>query len=403
MTGQWGGRTSLFFSYTHLSHDLTTGLLVALLPFIRQDFGLDYLQSGLLVSAFSLTSGVSQLLGGWVGDRISRKKAIALGLGGIGICATLLGLVPSYYQMLPVLVAMGIFAGFYHPSAVSTLTSHFEPKSRGRIIAMHMLGGSLGFGLGPVLGAVLASKLSWHLAFILLGIPAVVAAILVLTRLKLPPPIEHQEEAASSQAAGYKPTTVWGVFRTAAVIVGLSVPMQLITGPILSFTPLFLVDVHHLSAAAASTWLTIIRIGGMAGSIFGGWLTDKWGRRRAIFLALILFGPVVLLISKLPSGVFLAAAFVLFGWLMSMRETTMQTYMMDSAPPQLRATVFGIYFGFGQEGSSVIQPVAGNFMDMMGIASVYNTIAYASTALSMLALLLAFQKNSIKEPIKTGA
>lgn len=395
---QWGGGTALFFSYTHLSHDLTTGLLVALLPFIRQDLELNYLQSGLLVSAFSLTSGVSQLLGGWVSDRISRNKAIALGLGGVGVSATLLGLAPSYYPMLAILVAMGIFAGFYHPSAVSTLTNYFEPKQRGRVIAMHMLGGSLGFGTGPFLGAVISSSLSWHFAFIFLGIPAVVAALLVLTRLKLPPPIQYPADVASSKVAGQKPASVARVFLSAAGIIGLSVLMQLITGPVMSFIPLFLVDVHHLTAAAASTWLTVVRIGGMVGSLFGGWLTDKWGRRRAILLALILFGPVVLLVSKLPFGVALAAAFVLFGWLMSMRETTMQTYLMDSAPPQLRATVFGIYFGFGQEGSSLVQPLAGNFMDMAGIAGVFNAIAYISTVLSMLALLLFFRKNRIREP-----
>ena len=393
MVRQWGGSTALFFSYTHLSHDLTTGLLVALLPFIRQDLELNYLQAGLLVSAFSLTSGFSQLLGGWVSDRISRKKAIALGLGGVGLSATILGLAQSYYAMLAILVAMGIFAGFYHPSAVSTLTNHFDPKQRGRVIALHMLGGSLGFGISPLLGAIIASNSSWHFAFMFLGLPSLVAALLVFTRLKLPPPIEQPADVAASQSAGQKPTSVGGVFRSAAGVVGLSVPMQLITGPVMSFTPLFLVDVHHLSAAAGSTWLTIIRLGGLVGSLFGGWLTDKWGRRRAILLSLIMFGPVVLLIAKLPFGVFLAAAFVLFGLVMSMRETTMQTYLMDITPPRLRGTVFGIYFGFGQQGSSVIQPVVGNFMDRMGIAGVYNSIAYISAGLSMLTVLFAFKKN----------
>ncbi len=388
---QWGGKLAFFFSYTHLSHDLTTGLLAALLPFIRQDLGLNYLQSGFLISAYSLTSGFSQLLGGWLSDRLSRRKAIALGLGGVGLSALAISFAPSYYAMLAILVAMGILAGFYHPSAVSALTNHFEERRRGRVIALHMLGGSLGFGIGPFLGAIIASNLSWHFAYMFLSFPALVAVPLVFAELKLPPPIERPTDAASSQLARQKPISVWRVFRSTAGIITLSVAMQLITGPVMSFTPLFLVDVHHLSAAAGSTWLAVIRMGGLVGSLFGGWLTDKWGRRRAIFLALIIFGPVIFLLAKLPFGVALATVFILFGCLISMRETTMQTYLMDNTPPQLRATAFGIYFGFGQEGSSVIQPVAGNFMDMIGIAGVFNVIAFISIGLSLLAAVVAYR------------
>jgi len=77
----------------------------------------------------------------------------------------------------------------------------------------------------------------------------------------------------------------------------LSILMALITGPVMSFLPLFLVDIHHLSDSAGSTWVTIIRLGGLLGSLFGGWLADKWGKRNAIFLALVLFGPVVFLLA----------------------------------------------------------------------------------------------------------
>ena len=387
---QWGGKFAFFFTYTHLSHDLITGLLVALLPFIRQDIGLNYLQAGFLVSAYSLTAGFSQFLGGWLSDRLSRRKAIALGLGGVGLCGVAVSFAPSYYAMLAVLVAMGSFAGFYHPSAVSTLTNHFEEQRRGRVIALHMLGGSLGFGIGPFLGAIIASNLSWHLAFMLLALPALLAVPLVFTQLKLTPRVKQPEGTVSSQVTGQKSISVWEVFRSAAGIIAISVAMQLVTGPVMSFIPLFLVDVHHLSAATGSMWVTIIRMGGLVGSLFGGWLTDKWGRRKTIFLALIIFGPVIFLLARLPFGTALAVVFILFGWLMSMRETTMQTYLMDNTPPQIRATVFGIYFGFGQQGSSVIQPVAGNFMDIVGIAGVFNAIALISIGLSVLAVVVAY-------------
>jgi FSR family fosmidomycin resistance protein-like MFS transporter len=385
---RWGGKLALFFTYTHFSHDLATGLLVALLPFIREDLGLNYLQAGFLISAFSITSGLSQFVGGWLSDRLGKQKAIALGLGGIGISAVVIGFASSYYMLLGTLVAMGILAGFYHPSAVSTLTNIFI-GNRGRVISLHMLGGSLGFGIGPLIGALIASKFDWHLAFIILGLPALIALMLVLTKLQLPKQVNPKESLTQVQVSNTKPPGIWQVLRSAASIMSISIAMQLVTGPIMSFTPLFLVDVHNLSPAASSMWISVIRMGGLAGSIFGGWLTDNWGRKRAIFLALIIFGPVVLLLTKLPFGIALTAIFILFGWLMSMRETTMQTYLMDSTPQKIQATVFGIYFGFGQQGSSIIQPVVGDFMDTFGINSVFNTIALISIGLSSVAVIAA--------------
>ncbi|TET68116.1 MAG: hypothetical protein E3J40_01925 [Dehalococcoidia bacterium] len=72
-----------------------------------------------------------------------------------------------------------------------------------------------------------------------------------------------------------------------------------------------------------------------------------------------------------------------------LRQATVQPFLMDSVPSQLRATMFGIYFGLALEGQSLIQPVAGHFMDIFGIAAVFNGIALISVGLSLVALLLA--------------
>ena len=85
----------------------------------------------------------------------------------------------------------------------------------------------------------------------------------------------------------------------------------------------------------------------------------------------------------------LIVIFVLFGMFMNMRPAAMQPLLMDSIPPEVRATVLGIYFGLSMEGMSLIQPVAGHFMDIFGIVQVFNIIALITIALSVGALLLA--------------
>ena len=67
----------------------------------------------------------------------------------------------------------------------------------------------------------------------------------------------------------------------------------------------------------------------------------------------------------------------------------MQIYLMDNSPAHLRATVFGIYFGFGQEGSSIIQPIAGDFMDTWGISKVFSLMSWMMIILSILTLTYA--------------
>ena len=112
-------------------------------------------------------------------------------------------------------------------------------------------------------------------------------------------------------------------------------------------------------------------------------------RRNAIFLVLVATGPVVFLLTKLPFNLALVVIFVIFGLFMQMRQATVQPFLMDSTPPYLRATVFGIYFGLSMEGQSLLQPAVGYFMDIFGAIDVFHVIAFISIGLSLLALFLA--------------
>lgn len=390
---QWGGTTATFFGYTHLSHDLCTGLLVALLPLIRAGLGLSYLQSGLLLSAYTITSGLSQFPGGWLGDRVSRKIVIAIGLGGVSLAALAVGLSTAYYPLLVVLIIMGIFAGAYHPSATSMLSGYFEEAKRGKVIALHMVGGSIGFAIGPVLGGLIGGTLGWRFAFIILGIPALVAAPLVLKKFRQQERVSGGEPvspASTRDGAPAKPT-LGQVLRPVAAITALAILTQLVAGSAMAFIPLYLVDKHNVAPAHAAMLLGVIRGGGIAGSLFGGWLSDKWRRKNAIFLALVATGPILYLLTILPFNPALMVGFVLLGLVMYMRSATIQVHLMDSTPPQLRATVFGIYFGLGMEGMSLVQPVAGHFMDIFGITQVFHIIALISIALSLVVLLLVIR------------
>ena len=167
--------------------------------------------------------------------------------------------------------------------------------------------------------------------------------------------------------------------------------MHLVAGSTMSFIPLYLVDKHGIAPASAAIWLGLARGGGVIGTLFGGWLFDKWGRRKAILLALGATGPILYLFTKLQFNAMLVVVLFLFGMTMLMRQATVQPFLVDNTHRHLRATVLGIYFGFSMEGVSLLQPVAGYFMDIYGIAGVFDAIAIVSVALSFSALLLVKQ------------
>jgi len=392
---QWGGGTSLFFCYTHLSHDMTTGLLIALLPFIRQDMDLNYFQAGLLVSAYSVTSGLSQIFGGWVGDRIRRRwVSITMGLVGVGLSGFAAGLMPSFYTLLTAMVVMGVFSGAYHPSAVPALSSLFEDR-RGKAIGLHMIGGSVGFGVGPFIGTAIAATLNWHMAFIILCVPALIAGLCVALGLrKIEPAVPSRERGVripggEQSGTGTRGPTLGQVLKSVAPIVILVVIVTFTSGSLLPFVPLYLVDHHGLTVTMAAIWTSVVRASGIVGSLLGGWLSDRWGNKRTVLLSLIAIGPAILLFTTTNYFPALAVVMIAIGTLWAMRETAVQTYLMGKTPLHLHGIVFGIYFGIGMQGQSLFQPVYGGFMDMVGIANVFLIVAFISLATSITTIFMA--------------
>ncbi len=391
---QWGGTTAAFFSYIHLSHDLSWGLLVALLPFIRADLGLNYLQSGLLASAFTITMGLSQLLGGWLGSRLGQRMVMAAGLGGVGLSGLAIGFSSTYYLILSIFVIMGVFAGAYHPLSNAMLPGYFERSRRGKVVALHGIGGNIGFTISPILGGLLARTLGWRFAYVMLGIPALVAAVLVLKWLRQEKPVNHDESISRVSAnsdTSVEPTPrqlgIIQALRAVAAVIMLAVIVHFVVGTATAYIPIYLVDRHNVTPFYAAMLLGLIRGGGIIGSLLGGWLSDKWGRKNALLLALIAIGPVLYFLAKLPFSILLIAVFFLFGLLSQMGQITTLPLIMDNTPAQFRATVFGIYFSLSMEGTSLLQPVAGYFMDIYSIVDIFNVFALLGVALSLVALV----------------
>jgi MFS family permease len=242
--------------------------------FFVRSFGMTLLNASLYFGAVLLIGGIAGLwAGGWLGDRFPRRLIIALGVGGVGVCTLITGLLGSYYSLLVLFGFTGLFAGLYHPSGIALLSDQTEERQRGRALATHLVGGSAGYFITPLLGGLIATLMGWQSAFMLLCIPALISAPLAIIYLpRGEAPGSHKPKPNPIPRAGFS-------WRPVITMVILAITMELVTGSAVAFFALFLVDMQGFTPGLAAMWIGLLRGGSVVGSFLGGYLADRWGRR----------------------------------------------------------------------------------------------------------------------------
>lgn len=173
-----------------IKHIYNSSLQVSLLPEISLSFGLTGSQFGLLSTAGRLTSGLTTIGAGYLGDRFASKSGLmlAISLGLMGVSFFFLGSAPNYWVLFVLMLLAGIGPSLYHPPAIASLSRKF-PDRRGFAISLHGTGGSVGEVLGPILtGALLTGTLYglmiWRDVFHWSIFPAVFFAVLIWSMMR---------------------------------------------------------------------------------------------------------------------------------------------------------------------------------------------------------------------------
>jgi len=369
---------------SHLSHHLCTGVLVPLLPMLRQDFQLSYFRAGLLTSSFSIAYGLAQLPVAIIADKIGKRTIITLGLLGVSLSGVVAGFTRNYDQLLMSLILMGLFGSSYHAPSSSFLSQSFSQEKRGQMLGLHFVGGNFSFVITPFL-AVLVARLagSWRFAFSVLALPALVAGLLLWATVR------GREGTETKVTSGFLGDGLaWrDILRAVGLLLGVVLLLRLITFSIFSYLPLYLVDKHGVSFEQAGL-MTGMMIGvGIVGSPLGGALSDRIGRQKVILISVISAGPFLYLFTLAPLGFWLLAALMLHGLTMSFRMPAVESLIADFVPGQRRATVLAAYYFLSQETASVITPVVGHLIDIQGMDPVFRGLALMACVLSVMVLV----------------
>jgi MFS family permease len=369
------------FMLAHFMHHLVTAVPGPLLPMIRSEFGLDYSQSGLVLSAFTLAYGLAQVPSGWLADRINPRVLMISGVCGVAVAGLLVGLSREYTLLLVLLALMGLLGGGYHPSAPPIISALVEPRHLGRALGLHLAGGGASFFAAPILAAGIAAILGWRGVFVGLAIPTLLFGVLFSLYLRKWERKPREDGRTGGEEASGSPGTTQ-VRRLVAFIL-LSTCTGAILISVISFIPLYLVDRFHVDEKAAGAFLGIIYSGGLWVGPVAGHISDRVGRVPMLVGACFLSGLTVYFLGLVPYGWPFSLLLFLMGVIIFVRMPVSESFIIGETASRHRSTVLGLYFFGAMEGGGILTFFMGRLIDHVGFRA---SFAIASGCLLLVTL-----------------
>jgi MFS transporter, FSR family, fosmidomycin resistance protein len=293
-------RSMALLSAGHACVDACQGAVPALLPFMVVEHGLSVTAAAALVFAATVSSAIVQPLFGAYSDRTDAPwllpAGVVLGCAGVAVA----GIAPSYPLVFTAILLSGLGVAAYHPEG-SRFANYVSGTQRATGMSYYSLGGNIGFALGPIFvtPVLLLVGLSGSLVFL---IPALVFGIVLsaeLSRLMTFHPRAQPKPARSSPLED-----CWKGFRRLLATICLR---SFAFYTLLALVPLYFIDVLGSSEALANTALTGMLVFGAVGTLVGGRLADRIGRRPVLVGSLVLQLPLLAVATAVGEAPAMAA------------------------------------------------------------------------------------------------
>jgi FSR family fosmidomycin resistance protein-like MFS transporter len=378
-------------SLGHLFTDVAQGSVPALLPFLIARDHLSYAAASALVLAATISSSVIQPLFGYMSDRLSLPWLMPLGpaLGGLGIA--LAGLAPSYALTFAAVVVSGIGVAAFHPEG-SRFANYVSGSKRSSGMSLFSVGGNIGFALGPVIMTPLLVVFGLHGTVFLLIPTWLMAVVLIheLPRLKT----FRTDLAADGRVQPNDHDEQWGPF---AVLGGVIALRSFVYFGLVTFIPLYYVAELHTSKALGNFALAAMLIGGAVGTLIGGPLADRFGRRTVLTGSMIVLPPLIVGFLMSPPG--LAIVFAALAGAATISTFAVTIVMGQEYLPGRLGMAAGVTIGLSIGLGGLGAPLLGLLADAHGLKAVFITVAL----LPLLALALALMlPKRVSAPVRAG-
>ncbi|MGK2947954.1 MAG: spinster family MFS transporter [Acidimicrobiales bacterium] len=290
--GPYGRRPAKVLAGVAFIDAVDRGILPGVLTQVQDDLGFSDTQAGLLGTAFVLTGFLVVLPAGYLADRYRRTRIIAVVLASWGLISGLNALVRSFWQFLAVRAALGIGETIDNPASQSLIADYYPTDVRGRAFALQRATPFFGQAIGLALAGGIAAVLSWRWAFLLVGVPGSILALLVW---RLPEPKRGESDVAAEQpdpvlpvaapspperdsgpAALFRDVMVAARVRTLrSLMIGSAIAAGALSG--LGFWAAAYYDRHTTMSSGLAAGLVggLILIGAISGTFVAGGMVDK--------------------------------------------------------------------------------------------------------------------------------
>jgi FSR family fosmidomycin resistance protein-like MFS transporter len=295
-------------------------------------------------------------------------------LGGLGIA--LAGFAPSYPLTFAAIVLSGIGVASFHPEG-SRFANYVSGARRASGMSLFSVGGNVGFALGPVLITPLVLAFGLHGTVFVL-IPTWLAAAM-LTH-ELPRLRRFRTDVIDGRVERGEHPEAWGPF---AVLSGVIALRSFVYFGMVTFIPLYYVHVLHAGRAFGNAALTAMLLGGAVGTLIGGPLADRFGRRTVLIGSMLALPPLIA--AFLVAGPSLAVLFATVAGAATIATFAVTIVMGQEYLPGRLGVSSGVTIGLSIGLGGVGAPLLGLIGDAHGLRAVFETIA----VLPLLALLLA--------------
>jgi FSR family fosmidomycin resistance protein-like MFS transporter len=381
------GRQTLFsilvaIGFCHFLNDMMQSLLPAMYPLLKTGFQLNFAQVGLITLTYQCTASLLQPLVGFATDRRPQPYSLAVGMASTLIGLILFSRVLAFPLLLVSASLIGMGSAVFHPesSRVARLASGGQ---HGLAQSLFQVGGNAGGALGPLLAALFVlprgrESIEWF------GIAALLA-ILILSRIgrwygRVHPKVDSSRPRFPVASATYTPK----VGRSLAILMALIFSKFFYLASLNSYYTFYLMSRFHVSIRNAQIHLFVFLGAVAAGTLIGGPIGDRAGRKRVIWASVLGVLPFTLLLPHV-SLAWTGPLTVVIGLILASAFPAIVVYAQELVPGRvgmISGLFFGLAFGMGGIGAAVL----GKLADATSIITVYQVCAF----LPLLGILAGF-------------
>ena len=344
----------------HAVNDGLTDLIYVLLPIWQTQFGLSYVQIGLMRGAYSATMAGFQLLASRAARRFGREVLLIGGTALVGVAYLLAGQAGGLVALMAALVLGGLGASTQHPLASSLVTDTHEPGRQVKQALSHYnFAGDIGKTLIPALVGVSLTVMSWRLSVTLARVLGLLAALVMY--LLIPRTLEKHVAGSNKAGAGEGSGSASGLrallatgFLDSAVRMGF-----------LTFLPFLLSD-KGAGTAGIGLALTLLFIGGAFGKLICGYLGARIGLLRTVWFSETLTAALIVAAVFLPLNA-LMIMLPLLGLVLNGTSSVLYGVVPELAAPGRREQAFALFYT-GTIGGGALAPIVfGRLGDISGV------------------------------------